>query len=75
MQNVLFNKVQGKRIIVDKNYQLRVSAKGFESEGSGPGKKIENFCLPYFIAKYAEKSFSRPVRGWTDSFFVPGRRA
>lgn len=69
-KNVLFDELQCKAVVVDKDDKSGMAAKGFKSQCTCAGKKIKNRRIDDAIAEYIEQGLSCPVRGRANAFLV-----
>lgn len=74
VENILFDELQGKSVIIYEYNKLSTTTKRFKAQGTCAGEEIENCCLHDSRADYIEQSFSSPVRGRADALLMQGRR-
>lgn len=73
VKDVLFDELQCKPIVVDKDDKSGMAAKGFKSQCTSAGEKVKNRRIDDSIADYIEQGLSCPVRGRANAFLVQGR--
>lgn len=74
VENILFDELQGKSVIVYEYNKLGTTTKRFKAQGACTGEEIENCCVDDSRAEYIEQSLSSPVRGGADALLLHGRR-
>jgi hypothetical protein len=74
VENILFDELQGKSVIVYEYNKMSTTTKCFKAQGTCTGEEIENCRVDDSRTDYIEQSLPSPVRGGADALLLWGRR-